>query len=96
MNNLSKAAADVLAERRRQIEVEGWTSEHDDQHRKNDLAAAGMSYAMAAAIGPRNGEIWWPWDRKWFKPSSPRKMLVKAGALIIAAIERIDRDEGGE
>jgi hypothetical protein len=33
----------------------------------------------------------WPWRKKWFKPSSPRRDLVKAGALIIAEIERLDR-----
>ena len=27
----------------------------------------------------------------WFKPTTPRRDLVKAGALIIAEIERLDR-----
>jgi hypothetical protein len=35
--------------------------------------------------------IWWPWDRRWWKPSTPRRDLVKAGALILAEIERLDR-----
>ncbi|WP_292636938.1 hypothetical protein [Mesorhizobium sp.] len=34
---------------------------------------------------------YWPWDRKWFKPKSRRRDLVKAGALIVAEIERLDR-----
>lgn len=33
----------------------------------------------------------WPWDREWWKPSGQRRNLVKAGALILAEIERIDR-----
>lgn len=33
----------------------------------------------------------WPWQRKWWKPKDPRRDLVRAGALIIAEIERIDR-----
>lgn len=37
---MSKATDDVLAERRRQIEAEGWTDEHDDAHEVGELAAA--------------------------------------------------------
>lgn len=36
----------------------------------------------------------WPWSPDWWKPEGgPRRCLVKAGALIIAAIEKIDRAE---
>ncbi|QKC99224.1 hypothetical protein [Mesorhizobium sp. NZP2298] len=34
---------------------------------------------------------YWPWDKSWFKPTSRRRDLVKAGALIVAEIERLDR-----
>ena len=33
----------------------------------------------------------WPWDPHWFKTSSRRRDLIKAGALILAEIERLDR-----
>lgn len=39
----------------------------------------------------------WPWERHWWKPgdardvSDRRRMLVKAAALIVAEIERLDR-----
>lgn len=33
----------------------------------------------------------WPWAWTWWKPKSPRRDLVRAGALIIAEIERLDR-----
>lgn len=33
----------------------------------------------------------WPWDVRWWKPTTPRRNLVKAAALIIAEIERLDR-----
>lgn len=33
----------------------------------------------------------WPWDRTWWKPTDRRRDLVKAGALIVAEIERLDR-----
>lgn len=33
----------------------------------------------------------WPWDESWWKPTTPRRDLVKAAALILAEIERLDR-----
>lgn len=92
---MSDAAIDVLAERRRQVEGEGWTVEHDDAHEPGTLAVAGACYAHAAFDSrllnilrkPRH----WPWQRSWWKPGDPRRMLVKAAALIIAEIERGDR-----
>ncbi|SDT96724.1 hypothetical protein [Stappia sp. ES.058] len=40
----------------------------------------------------------WPhdWSRKWWKPADRRRDLVKAAALIVAEIERIDRAEKAE
>lgn len=35
---------------------------------------------------------WWPWDPEWWKPSDdPIRNLVKAGALIAAEIDRLQR-----
>lgn len=36
----------------------------------------------------------WPWGRCDFKPRSRRADLVRAGALIVAEIERLDREAG--
>lgn len=33
----------------------------------------------------------WPWGRECWKPTDSRRNLVKAGALIVAEIERLDR-----
>lgn len=99
---ISKAMYDVAAERRRQIVQEGWTPEHDDrEHCAGDLAEAGAAYADAAGkalfynlpdISAAPFEPW-PWEREWWKASAPRRALVKAAALIIAEIDRIDRAE---
>lgn len=89
----SKAFLDVGAERRRQIEAEGWTPEHDDAHDKGEMAFAAIAYLMAA-VNPNAAYAWWPWSLEWFKPGSIRRMLVKAAALIIAEIERRDRADG--
>ena len=92
---LTKAASDVLAERRRQIDTEGWTREHDDQHDEGDMAIAGACYAAKAAgrglHSSNSVPSLWPWDADWWKPSDKRRNLVKAGALILAEIERMDR-----
>jgi len=86
------AHAGVLAERQRQITAEGWTPEHDDHHTYGEIADAAACYALwAGGTAPHNFAQWWPWDREWLKFGSPREMLVKSGALILAEIERIDR-----
>ncbi|WP_423454343.1 hypothetical protein [Ottowia sp. VDI28] len=87
---LTKAAKDVLAERLRQINVEGWTPDHDDEeHLPDELALAAASYVCADA-GDAPPAIW-PWDRNWWKPRDRRRNLVKSGALILAELERLDR-----
>lgn len=94
------AARDVLAERKRQIEVEGWTPEHDDEHGEGELAMAAACYALVST--PRHAtehlhhktfSRYWPWAPRWWKPKNPRADLVRAGALILAEIERLDRAE---
>jgi hypothetical protein len=97
MTDMTQAARDVLAERARQISAEGWTPEHDDAMQTGDMAVAAACYAGFAAekYSNRNsGTFWtgaWPWARSWWKPTSQRRDLVKAGALILAEIERLDR-----
>ena len=88
----SQAVLDVTAERRRQIEVEGWTPEHDDEHSAHALAEAAACYCLSSAGKPFDYfETTWPWERWWFKASGTRRDLVKAGALILAEVERLDR-----
>lgn len=95
----AEAWRDVIAERTRQIAQEGWSSEHDDDHADGELALAAAAYAENTASGyddagtPLDEEppITWPWAEKWWKPSSRRRDLVKAAALLLAEIERLDR-----
>jgi hypothetical protein len=91
------AARDVLAERQRQISAEGWTPEHDDEHGHGEIAMAAAAYAVASTQRlnpkalPSNIFALTGWSSQWWKPHSPRRDLVKAGALILAEIERLDR-----
>lgn len=86
----SQAALDVISERARQVSDESYLPERDDQHVGEELASAAMAYI--SEIGR-----WWPrdWRPDMFKPTNRRRNLVKAAALLIAEIERLDRAEGG-
>lgn len=92
-----QAWLDVQAERRRQIEAEGWTPEHDDEHNHGQMARAAACYALAGSSAPNDGtaallvSLAWPWDEQWWKPTSARRDLIKACALTLAEIERLDR-----
>lgn len=90
------AAADVLAERQRQVTAEGWTPGHDDEYEHGELADAAGCYALSSELFDCAGEPPrpWPWPDEWWKPTNRRRDLVKAGALILAEIERIDRAAG--
>jgi hypothetical protein len=91
VDELPQAARDVLDERARQVSVEDWTPEHDDKHEDESLAQAAACYAAGSSgLQWSSGSEVWPFRFEW-KPAEPRRMLVRAGALIIAEIERLDR-----
>lgn len=89
---LSVAEQDVISERSRQIQREGYTPDHDDEHSDGAIAKAAACYAVGyrgLLEGVTSAMIW---PRGWeFKSDNRRRELVKAGALVIAEIERIDR-----
>lgn len=86
--SLTDALRDVIAERQRQVSVKGWTPEHDDTYTCGELSGAAISY-----IEPMEAVFYWPaeWHDDSFKPSDERRNLVKATALLLAEIERLDR-----
>lgn len=97
---------DVACERTRQIAIEGFAPEHDDKHdRDHALARAAACYALAGTSAG-SGPFWithlqtpqqvWPYRWEW-KPKDRRANLVRAAALLLAEIERLDRAaEGAE
>lgn len=97
----------ITVERQRQISQEGWTTEHDDEHVLDELGSAAAAYLAVvraqvllrvtpdeiAAVGAPG---LWPWASSWWKPSDdPIRNLVKAGALIAAEIDRLQRASSG-
>lgn len=98
MDGPTRAVHHVLTERKRQVEVEGWSTKHDDEHKSGGMAVAAACYAIGDRTGLRgiiDKQLWaWTgWASSWFKPKDTRSNLVRAGALILAEIERIDRAE---
>ena len=100
----TRAVTSVVAERQRQIKAEGYTAEHDDKHDSGELAGAAACYARHVNARSwvflqdrfdayRNEPVpnAWPLDAASWKPRSPREDMVKATALGLAEIERMDR-----
>lgn len=69
-----------------------------DELKPGDLAGAGVCYAAVYAFNLQgiagDPPLMWPWEPRWWKPSSdPIKNLVRAGALIAAEIDRIQANQ---
>ena len=80
-------------ERKRQVVVEGFTRVHDDEHILGELSSAAACYAtwFIPTLGDQIKALAWPWDQEWWKPKDVRRDLIRAAALIVAEIERFDR-----
>lgn len=88
----------IAEERKRQVEIEGYTADHDKE--ENDigqLAFAAAAYACPPAADKVKGfkrTHLFPWDSRVWKPSDDRvRELVKAGALIAAEIDRLQNQK---
>lgn len=85
----------IAAERDRQMDSEGWSSEHDDAHVNDEIAMAASCYALPNRHRRLIADVpaGWPWSTDFWKPSTDDRVreLVKAGALIAAEIDRLQR-----
>ena len=91
---LQRAVSDVAIERLRQVHGEGFTLERDDAYTDGQLARAATCLLIPPAGLPRRLQnLHWPFAQEWLKPGLVRDDLVKACALIVAEIERLDRAE---
>lgn len=90
----------IHAERKRQVEEEGWTAAHDDAHENGELLTAAGQYYLSGKGRPLTmrsdgAPVGWSWEAKWWKPKGAERDLVRAGALCLAERERIRRKPGG-
>ena len=110
----------IATERQRQIDDEGYSAEHDDEHAGGELALAAIAYAAPVKVFTREeraNSVWFydpiPWngDKRFdckvaqespsnvipdplhYTPTERVDLLVKAGALIAAEIDRLLRLE---
>lgn len=97
-------ASRIVLERHRQIFEELYTLDYDaENHKENELVRAALCYAYAGwtlAAGGTAREVranpkiavLWPWPQAHWKPAEDaERNLEKAGALIAAEIDRLER-----
>ena len=85
----------IIAERKRQIESEGYTAEHDSQYKCDELFIAGCCYHSAqrfrenSLVDSETLPLSWPFLRSVWKPSPDNRVkeLTKAGALLQAHVD---------
>lgn len=95
----------IASERERQLCIEGFSRDSDEQYREGELARAATAYVQLAAMDLQVGSrkhiasqeppFFWPWAPEWWKPVDARHDLVRAGALIAAQIDLIDSKAAG-
>ncbi|HFK2921381.1 TPA: hypothetical protein ACGY72_002570 [Stenotrophomonas maltophilia] len=95
----------IASERERQLCIEGFSRDSDEQYREGELARAATAYVQLAAMDLQVGSrkhiasqeppFFWPWAPEWWKPVDARHDLVRAGALIAAQIDLIDSQAVG-
>ena len=97
---------EIVAER--QWQMAKWGNAHDDEHDTGTIARAGSVYAGVAANQIEDAALGiegepldqmqppdaWPWEHESFNPQDIRRNLIRAAALIVAEVERLDRRGG--
>ena len=91
-------AGQIAIERARQKSVEGYDLTHDIMHPTDEFCRAAIAYAVHdVRVIPSTGSDkgWWPekWNADMFKPKDRKRNLVRAGALIAAAIDRLQYED---
>lgn len=93
----------IDAERERQIKAEGYSLSHDAKYQKGELTLAAIAYERGAIEEIETGSVlkwapdFWSWGPSWWKPAGgPIRMLMKAGALYLAAARRVLAFNGGD
>jgi len=98
----AEVLGEIYTERARQLTGEGFTAERDDALEPGALCAGAAAYAITASC-----ELYHPgcapltygetelhgWGLGWemWKPKTPRRDLIRAAAMIVAEISRLDR-----
>lgn len=88
----------IIDERLRQLTTKGYDNAHDDKHNKGELAHAAALFAYPEISSYVLSEKNWPEGKVFYHPTEDVstvadriKELAKAGALITAEIDRLNR-----
>lgn len=82
---------EVARERAKQIS-KGFDASQDDLYTTDELPRAAIVYALKGnGVETMLGRKIYPWNKQTFKDDGPRANLIKAAALLVAEIERLDR-----
>lgn len=69
---------------------------HDRHHTPQILARAAAGYALhedpSKLVSDAAANLW-PWSKVFWKPKDQLRNLVRAGALIAAAIDRLQKED---
>jgi hypothetical protein len=86
----------IVAERIRQVVIEGYSPDADLRYTRGELLTAAWCYLTEAMehghddVCASQAPPEWPWSSEEWKPSMDRaRNLVKAGALIAAELDRL-------
>lgn len=94
-----RSTVSVMTERLEQIFKHGYDQAHDNEHPLINLVLAascygGVAFSVLYGNSPLAAQRYyapvWPWQPESFKPRDTRANLVKAAALLLAAIDRLD------
>lgn len=77
----------IAEERNRQMEKLGWSAENDDRWVNGELVDAALVYLPIPIVRD------WPWSGSRPSLRDQKSNLVKAGALISAELDRLNRKE---
>lgn len=101
-NVISAAVTDIIKEREHQI-AKGYDAKHDAYENCDELVDAAKAFIEGArhthvlasqiqldTIESMVGDIFWPWEDGFKLSRYRRDNLVKAAAMLVAEIERID------
>jgi hypothetical protein len=79
----------------------GFDLEHDLSHNDGELSFAAATYAIQQVPHPTPEMLewpsptWyelWPWGRSFYKPKTRRENLLRAAALLLSEITRLDAE----
>lgn len=93
-----QAMTKIAIEREKLIMLAGFDSLHDDQQLQSELVMAANSYALNAIASDEERTRFeaaappaWPLDVDRWQPGDRKQDLIRAAALLVAEIERLNR-----